>query len=49
MDKNPENIALGISFVFGGTVNIVLIIAIIISNFLERLGLIQWNEVEWKK
>jgi len=38
MDNIPENIALGISFVVGGTVNIVLIIAIIISNFPEGLA-----------
>ncbi len=38
MDNIPENIALGISFVFGGTVNFVLITAIIISNFPEGLA-----------
>lgn len=38
MDNIPENIALGISFFFGGTVNIVLIIAIIISNLPEGLA-----------
>ena len=38
MDNIPENIVLGISFVFGGTVNFVLIMAIIISNFPEGLA-----------
>ena len=38
MDNIPENIALGISLVAGGTVNIVLIAAIFISNFPEGLA-----------
>ncbi|MDQ3837072.1 MAG: ZIP family zinc transporter [Thermoproteota archaeon] len=38
MDNIPENIALGISLVAGGTVNVVLIAAIFISNFPEGLA-----------
>jgi ZIP family zinc transporter len=38
MDNIPENMALGISIVAGGTVNIVLIAAIFISNFPEGLA-----------
>jgi ZIP family zinc transporter len=38
MDNIPENIALGISLVAWGTVNIVLIAAIFISNFPEGLA-----------
>ncbi len=38
MDNIPENIVLGISFVTGGTVSIVLIAAIFISNFPEGLA-----------
>ena len=38
MDNIPENMALGISLVTGGTVNIVLIAAIFISNFPEGLA-----------
>ncbi|MFL6425244.1 MAG: ZIP family metal transporter [Nitrososphaeraceae archaeon] len=38
MDNIPENMALGISLVAGGTVNIVLIAAIFISNFPEGLA-----------
>ncbi len=38
MDNIPENMALGISIVAGGAVNIVLIAAIFISNFPEGLA-----------
>ena len=38
MDNIPENMALGISLVTGGAVNIVLISAIFISNFPEGLA-----------
>ena len=38
MDNIPENMALGISLVTGGVVNIVLIVAIFISNFPEGLA-----------
>jgi len=38
MDNIPENMALGISIVAGGTVNLVLIAAIFISNFPEGLA-----------
>jgi len=38
MDNIPENMALGISLVTGGVVNIVLISAIFISNFPEGLA-----------
>lgn len=38
MDNIPENMALGISLVTGGSVNIVLIAAIFISNFPEGLS-----------
>jgi zinc transporter, ZIP family len=38
MDNIPENMVLGISLVTGGTVNIVLIAAIFISNFPEGLA-----------
>ncbi len=38
MDNIPENMALGISLVTGGTVNIVWIVAIFISNFPEGLA-----------
>lgn len=38
MDNIPENMALGISLVTGGTANIVLIAAIFISNFPEGLA-----------
>ena len=38
MDTIPENMALGISLVTGGAVNIVLIAAIFISNFPEGLA-----------
>jgi zinc transporter, ZIP family len=38
MDNIPENMALGISLVTGGAVNIVLIAAIFISNFPEALS-----------
>src|SRR5215213_7066422 len=38
MDNIPENMALGISLVTGGTVNIVLIAAIFLSNFPEGLS-----------
>ena len=38
MDNIPENMALGISLITGGTVNIVLIVAIFISNFPEGLA-----------
>ena len=38
MDNIPENMALGISLVTGGGVNIVLIAAIFISNFPEGLA-----------
>ena len=38
MDNIPENMALGISIVTGGSVNIVLIAAIFISNFPEGLS-----------
>src|SRR5919199_3110811 len=38
MDNIPENMALGISLVAGGAVNIVLIAAIFISNFPEGLA-----------
>ncbi|MDQ5842389.1 MAG: ZIP family zinc transporter [Thermoproteota archaeon] len=38
MDNIPENMALGISLVAGGGVNIVLIAAIFISNFPEGLA-----------
>ena len=38
MDNIPENMALGISIVAGGTVNLVLIVAIFISNFPEGLA-----------
>ena len=38
MDNIPENMALGISIVAGGTVNMVLIAAIFISNFPEGLA-----------
>jgi zinc transporter, ZIP family len=38
MDNIPENMALGISLVAGGSVNIVLIAAIFISNFPEGLA-----------
>jgi zinc transporter, ZIP family len=38
MDNIPENMALGISIVTGGLVNIVLIAAIFISNFPEGLA-----------
>jgi zinc transporter, ZIP family len=39
MDNIPENMALGISLVAGGgSVNIVLIVAIFISNFPEGLA-----------
>jgi ZIP family zinc transporter len=38
MDNIPENMALGISLVLGGTVNMVLIAAIFISNFPEGLA-----------
>jgi ZIP family zinc transporter len=38
MDNIPENMALGISLVTGGTVNVVLIAAIFISNFPEGLA-----------
>jgi len=38
MDNIPENMALGISLVTGGAVNIVLIAAIFISNFPEGLA-----------
>jgi ZIP family zinc transporter len=38
MDNIPENMALGISLVTGGVVNIVLIAAIFISNFPEGLA-----------
>jgi zinc transporter, ZIP family len=38
MDNIPENMALGISIVAGGVVNIVLIAAIFISNFPEGLA-----------
>ena len=39
LDNIPENMALGISLVTGGAVNIVLIAAIFLSNFLEGLSL----------
>jgi ZIP family zinc transporter len=38
MDNIPENMALGISLVTGGAVNIVLVAAIFISNFPEGLA-----------
>ena len=38
MDNIPENMALGVSLVTGGAVNIVLIAAIFISNFPEGLA-----------
>ncbi|HET6590539.1 MAG TPA: hypothetical protein VFG45_10290 [Candidatus Nitrosocosmicus sp.] len=38
MDNIPENMALGISLVTGGVVNVVLIAAIFISNFPEGLA-----------
>jgi ZIP family zinc transporter len=38
MDNIPENMALGISLVTGGAVNIVLIVAIFLSNFPEGLS-----------
>src|SRR5918912_3395371 len=38
MDNIPENMALGISIVAGGTVNVVLIAEIFISNFPEGLA-----------
>ena len=38
MDNIPENMALGISLVSGGVINIVLITAIFISNFPEGLA-----------
>jgi zinc transporter, ZIP family len=38
MDNIPENMALGISLVTGGAVNLVLIAAIFISNFPEGLA-----------
>ncbi|HKU48439.1 MAG TPA: hypothetical protein VJP79_00690, partial [Nitrososphaera sp.] len=38
MDNIPENMALGISIVAGGMVNVVLIAAIFISNFPEGLA-----------
>lgn len=38
MDNIPENMALGISLVTGGTINIVLIAAIFLSNFPEGLS-----------
>lgn len=38
MDNIPENMALGISIVTGGAVNVVLIAAIFISNFPEGLA-----------
>jgi zinc transporter ZupT len=38
MDNIPENMALGISLITGGGVNIVLIAAIFISNFPEGLA-----------
>jgi zinc transporter, ZIP family len=38
MDNIPENMALGISLVTGGAVNIVLIAAIFLSNFPEGLS-----------
>jgi len=38
MDNIPENMALGISLVTGGAVNVVLIAAIFISNFPEGLA-----------
>lgn len=38
MDNIPENMALGISIVAGGAVNVVLIAAIFISNFPEGLA-----------
>ena len=38
MDNIPENMALGISLITGGAVNIVLIVAIFISNFPEMLS-----------
>jgi ZIP family zinc transporter len=38
MDNIPENMALGISIVTGGVVNVVLIAAIFISNFPEGLA-----------
>ena len=38
MDNIPENMALGISLVTGGTINIVLIVAIFLSNFPEGLS-----------
>ena len=38
MDNIPENMALGISLVTGGGVNIVLVAAIFISNFPEGLA-----------
>lgn len=38
MDNIPENMALGISLVTGGGVNIVLVVAIFISNFPEGLA-----------
>jgi len=41
MDNIPGNMALGISLVAGGTVNIVLIAAIFISNFPEGLVLLK--------
>jgi zinc transporter, ZIP family len=37
MDNIPENMALGISLITGGAVNVVLIVAIFISNFPEGL------------
>ena len=38
MDNIPENMALGISLVTGGAVNVVLIVAIFLSNFPEGLS-----------
>jgi ZIP family zinc transporter len=48
MDNIPENMALGISIVAGGTVNIVLIAAIFISNFPEGLASSQGMKMNGK-
>jgi zinc transporter, ZIP family len=48
MDNIPENMALGISLVTGGTVNIVLIAAIFISNFPEGLASTEGMKINGK-
>ncbi len=45
MDNIPENMALGISLVTGGAINIVLIAAIFLSNFPEGLIFCTRNKV----